>query len=194
MPDIIQQAQGVLSVQLFDLTACQLIIRQIREANEWSDATVGDEGTDGTVRSIVAPSFRHASVTFLEDLPLLSGMFDQAIDETVKSAVRQVWNLYLDYHRGAQVIRYRPGGHYCAHADAALDQEDRYVTVLCYLNDDFEGGQTSFPYLNSLSIQPQSGKAIIFPSTYVHCAEPVLTGEKFAIVTWLIGPSPIRWI
>jgi len=194
MPEIIQQAQGLLSVQLFDSAACQLMIRQIREAKDWSDATVGDEGNDGTVRSVVAPSFRHASVIFLEDLPLLSGKFDRAIDETVKSAVRQVWNLNLDNHQGAQVIRYRPGGHYCAHADAALDQEDRYVTVLCYLNDDFEGGQTTFPYLDNLSIQPESGKAVIFPSTYIHRAEPVLSGEKFAIVTWLIGPSPVRWI
>ena len=194
MADIIQQAQGILSVQLFDLTVCQSIIRQIREANEWSDATVGDEGKDGSVGSIVAPSFRYASVIFLEDLPLLSDTFDGAIDETVKSALRQVWNLYLDNHRGAQAIRYRPGGHYCAHTDAALDQEDRYVTVLCYLNDDFEGGHTTFPYLDNLSIQPESGKAVIFPSTYIHRAEPVLSGEKFAIVTWLIGPSPVRWI
>jgi hypothetical protein len=194
MPDIIQEAQGVFSFSLFASDVCQSFLHELREANYWSDATVGKKAEDWTVNSIVEQSFRRASVIFLQDLPRLYSEFDLAIEQKVKPILLKVWNLSLNKHRGAQVVRYKPGGHYRPHADAALDMEDRYVTVLCYLNDDFEGGQTTFTYLNNLSIQPASGKAIIFPSTYVHQAEPVLSGEKFVIVTWLTGPSPIRWI
>ena len=193
MPNIIQEAQGVFSLPLFASDVCQSFLPELREAKSWSDATVG-KVEDQTVRSIVEQSFRRASVIFLQDLPRLDSEFDRAIEQKVKPTLLKVWNLSLNEHRGAQVVRYTPGGHYRPHADAALDMADRYVTVLCYLNDDFEGGQTTFTYLNNLSIQPASGKAIIFPSTYVHQAEPVISGEKFVIVTWLIGPSPIRWI
>jgi predicted 2-oxoglutarate/Fe(II)-dependent dioxygenase YbiX len=93
---------------------------------------------------------------------------------------------------GTQIIRYRKGGRYVAHTDAGVDYAERYFSVVCYLNDDFTGGLTSFPSLE-YSTRPQTGKAIIFPSRYFHCAEPVSSGEKFIFLTWVCGPIPITW-
>jgi predicted 2-oxoglutarate/Fe(II)-dependent dioxygenase YbiX len=96
--------------------------------------------------------------------------------------------------QGTQLVRYKPGGHYVPHTDAGADEfANRYFTVLCYLNQDFEGGKTSFPSLN-YAATPRAGKALIFPATYLHCAEPVVRGEKLILLSWVCGPVPIRWV
>ena len=94
---------------------------------------------------------------------------------------------------GTQMIRYGKGGHYIPHADAGRDLPERYFTVVCYLNDDSEGGDTSFPALGA-TVKPKTGQAIVFPARYLHCAEPVTRGEKFVLIAWVCGPVPIDWI
>ena len=60
------------------------------------------------------------------------------------------------------------------------------IASLFYFNDDYEGGELSFPKLN-ISVKPQAGDLFIFPSTYIysHVAEPVLSGIKYSMVTML---------
>jgi predicted 2-oxoglutarate/Fe(II)-dependent dioxygenase YbiX len=41
---------------------------------------------------------------------------------------------------------------------------------------------------------PQAGQAILFPSNYLHGSEPVISGKKFVIVSWIDGPVPIKWL
>jgi prolyl 4-hydroxylase len=47
-------------------------------------------------------------------------------------------------------------------------QPSRFATILLYLNDDMEGGETEFPrWLNAdtsegLKVKPQVGKAVLF--------------------------------
>jgi len=78
-----------------------------------------------------------------------------------------------------QVVRYKPTQEYKQHYDICHPiqgtkehlntcKQDykkynsiRYVTVLFYLNDGFEGGETYFPRLNK-KIIPKKGKALIF--------------------------------
>ncbi len=119
--------------------------------------------------------------------------FDEKIRTIVKPVINEFWGVQLKDYSGTQAVRYRPGGRYSAHQDAAMDLEDRYFTVICYLNHDFQGGQTSFPYLSYAAV-PKTGKAIVFPSKYFHCGEPLIAGVKYVIVSWIMGPVPVRWI
>jgi hypothetical protein len=119
--------------------------------------------------------------------------FDRRMDQKVKPLIKRIWHVDLKEHAGTQIIRYSSNGHYEPHTDSGLDLNDRYFSVLCYLNDDFEGGCTSFPYLNYFAV-PKRGRAIIFPSRFMHCAEPVVSGEKFVVLTWVMGPVPLDWI
>jgi predicted 2-oxoglutarate/Fe(II)-dependent dioxygenase YbiX len=94
---------------------------------------------------------------------------------------------------GTHAVRYQPGDYYAPHTDTGADLLDRYFTVLCYLNDDFEGGETRFPQIG-YSVAPRRGKAVVFPATYLHQAGRVTSGEKYVIVSWLAGRPPIKWI
>ena len=119
--------------------------------------------------------------------------FSEKLGRLVRPAVKELWRVDLTRHSGTHVVRYEPGNYYAAHTDTGMNLLDRYFTVLCYLNDDFEGGQTSFPTL-LYSAAPRCGKAVVFPSTYVHRADPVTRGEKYVIVSWMMGAPPSRWL
>lgn len=102
-----------------------------------------------------------------------------------------VWyknNFDLDfdlYHEPYSILRYENGEEYKAHFDGTT-QTARAISILFYLNDDYEGGEIEFINFN-LKIKPKSNTMIIFPSNYAysHIAHKVITGKKYVIVTWL---------
>lgn len=102
-----------------------------------------------------------------------------------------------------QVVRYGSMGKYDPHYDGEecgdegqpeCASNQRVATILMYLNDDFEGGETRFPNLN-IKVKPQKGKAVFFwvsdPITgYVfkntlHGGDPVQHGEKWIATQWI---------
>lgn len=89
------------------------------------------------------------------------------------------------YHEPYTILKYNYQQEYKAHFDGTT-QTARAVSVVIYLNDDYEGGEIEFPNFN-FKIKPEAGTMIVFPSNYAytHIAHPVISGTKYAIVTWL---------
>jgi len=94
-----------------------------------------------------------------------------------------------------QFLSYPVGGHYIVHNDSEYFNDDlnkwervapRDISVIMYLNDDFEGGELEFPELG-LTIRPQRGLIITFPSycEFPHRVKPVTKGERNTLVTWI---------
>jgi predicted 2-oxoglutarate/Fe(II)-dependent dioxygenase YbiX len=83
------------------------------------------------------------------------------------------------------LLRYSVGEQYGFHYDGGTGSK-RSISVLIYLNDDYEGGELEFPNFK-LKIKPKAGTLILFPSNYAygHIAHPVTSGTKYVIVTWL---------
>lgn len=188
-----QEADEVFSLDLFAGRTCAAIIDRIKRSRAWSEAKVRKQLNNGRVRSMQMASVRRARVLDPSRAEKIYAAFDRQINRRVKPFIKTIWDANLREHAGTQIIRYAPNGYYHPHTDSGLDLDTRYFSVLCYLNDDFEGGCTFFPYLNYRAV-PQQGRAIIFPSRYMHCAEPVVKGEKFVALTWVMGPLPIRWL
>lgn len=86
-----------------------------------------------------------------------------------------------DYERSRAMI-YDPGCFFDAHKDDTLKVYRRVSTVF-YINDDYEGGEISFPFLN-ITIKPKANQFLIFPSAYlfVHKIEEVKKSRRLAIV------------
>ncbi|WP_235199492.1 2OG-Fe(II) oxygenase [Sphingomonas sp. RIT328] len=92
------------------------------------------------------------------------------------------------------VLRYRPGQQFRLHSDILPQaRNQRVTTVLVYLNDDFTGGETTFPD-HKLIIRPRVGDAIIFDNvdaasrgltTARHAGEPVRSGVKWLATRWI---------
>ena len=89
------------------------------------------------------------------------------------------------YHEGYNVLKYSQNQEYKAHYDGTTSI-GRIISAICYLNNDYEGGELEFPNYN-IKIKPQAGMLIIFPSNfaYRHIAHPTVAGTKYALVTWI---------
>ncbi len=93
-----------------------------------------------------------------------------------------------------QVLRYRTGQQYRPHIDAIPGFENqRVMTMLVYLNEDFEGGETHF-VRHGLIVRARTGDAILFENIdaggnpdpdAVHAGLPVTRGVKLLASRWI---------
>lgn len=193
MTGLREEARGVFSIPLYGSASSLKIANYLRRVGDWDAAQVFRGRSGRRSGDATKPSVRNAGILSSNRGFKIYREFDEKMNTVVKPLIRQIWHLELSAHDEAQIVRYKPGGHYVAHSDRGRFYKERYFTVLCYLNDDFEGGKTSFPSLNYSTV-PEPGKAILFPATYIHGAEPVISGQKYVILTWVTGPLPIEWI
>lgn len=80
-------------------------------------------------------------------------------------------------------------GKYEYHIDRYLNKgmdQERHITFIWYLNDVAEGGETEMR--GNMRIKPESGKLLLFPSTwtYPHCSRKTISNNKYVIVGWLM--------
>ena len=80
-------------------------------------------------------------------------------------------------------------GKYVYHNDFHIDKKNnmyRQLTYVFYLNNVIEGGETEF-FNGEISINPQCGKLIIFPSswTFPHCGKMPISSNKYIITGWM---------
>lgn len=93
-----------------------------------------------------------------------------------------------------QVLRYRPGQQYRTHSDALPGADNqRILTMLVYLNDDYEGGETCFAS-SGLKVKGSTGDALLFRNAdkdgrpdpaAVHAGLPVKSGSKLLASRWI---------
>jgi prolyl 4-hydroxylase len=93
-----------------------------------------------------------------------------------------------------QLLRYRPGAEYRPHFDAiGGEANQRILTVIVYLNDDFDGGETAFPR-TGFQFKGAAGDAILFRNVLpngqpdpqmLHAGLPVGHGTKSIATRWI---------
>ena len=78
---------------------------------------------------------------------------------------------------GAEAGFFRP------HRDIYDDETDnpRRFAMSANLNEDFEGGEVSFPEYGSQTYRPPSGGAVIFSCRLLHEALPVTRGKRYGL-------------
>ena len=102
------------------------------------------------------------------------------------------YDIYVDFDEGFQLLKYGPGKEYKEHADQGPGHEWRTVSGIIFLNpQDYEGGGTYFVNYDT-TIKSELPSMAIFPSNYAytHRARAVLSGTKYAIVSWM-GSNPL---
>lgn len=142
-------------------------------------------------------SYRNSEGTFFR---LREDPFISTLDERVS----KLMNSPLENGEGLQVLRYGPGGHTAPHFDFlipsnAVNSESiarsgqRIATLIVYLNDVEEGGETVFPEVG-WSVTPRRGNGLYFEYTNslmqvdplsVHAGAPVTAGEKWVATKWM---------
>ncbi|KAK1305191.1 hypothetical protein QJS10_CPB11g02052 [Acorus calamus] len=151
-----------------------------------------------------------------------SGMFlkrgrDKVI-RTIEKRIADFTFIPVEHGEGLQVLHYEVGQKYEPHFDYFLDEYNtknggqRMATVLMYLSDVEEGGETIFPNANvnssslpwynelsecgkkGLSVKPKMGDALLFWSMRpdatldplsLHGGCPVIKGNKWSSTKWM---------
>lgn len=136
------------------------------------------------------------------ELRTSSSMFieesENELVERVETRISTIMNIPIAHGEGLQILRYTPGQQYKAHHDFfssthKVVNNNRISTLVMYLNDVEEGGETFFPQLN-FSVSPKKGMAVYFEYFYndqtlneltLHGGAPVITGEKWVATQWM---------
>jgi len=82
-----------------------------------------------------------------------------------------------------RVYKYEPGQKFKKHIDESFirnESEASYYTFMIYLNEDYEGGETTF---DDFIINGKTGMALIFLHSLPHEGTEVLTGKKYVLRT-----------
>lgn len=128
--------------------------------------------------------------------------------EAIERCIARVAGLPVLNAEFLQVLRYLPGEQFRPHVDyfneggagayaSMADGGQRAQTVLTYLNDDHEGGSTSFPKLG-LDIRARRGDILHFHNLgadglgdrdSLHAGLPVTAGEKWLLSQWIRSES-----
>lgn len=105
-----------------------------------------------------------------------------------------IWNL-TKLNSFWRIGKYTEGGKFAKHRDGlyqpSLDCRSFY-TFMIYLNDEYEGGQTTF-YLDSgeISFKLKQGSAIIFPHNLLHEGTPIISGVKYIMRSDIMFETPL---
>ena len=148
---------------------------------------------------LVLDPIRRSSTTsfpFIAEPPAL-----HAINRRIARATQST------YEQGepTQILAYNPQDEYRPHSDVLPSEPNqRVLTFLIYLNDDYSGGETQFPAAH-FSFKGKAGDALLFRNVdatgradkkAVHAGEPVTSGCKYLLSKWirlrkidLTGPS-----
>jgi prolyl 4-hydroxylase len=160
----------------------------------------------------------HLAGSKFENSPILSGKDDSIRksetawlsknDPVIKEIYKRFSNHYnftINNAEDLQVVKYEPGGFYNDHHDSCCDDNDhcrdfarksgqRVLTILMYLNDDFEGGYTNFPNIGINLKADKYGGIVFYPLEMggnrchpkaLHKGTPVTSGIKYVCNLWV---------
>lgn len=115
----------------------------------------------------------------------------------IEKRIAAVMNIPIEHGEGLQILQYTPGQQYKAHHDffssSSAVTNNRISTLVMYLNEVEQGGETFFPHLN-FSVTPRKGMAVYFEYFYndqtlndltLHGGAPVEIGEKWVATQWM---------
>ena len=133
--------------------------------------------------TLVNPDVRNNERVIFDDCDLADRLFNDVKD------------LLPDEFAGRRIVganerfrcyRYKPGMRFAPHRDGAFvrnDHEQSFYTFLVYLNDDFEGGETTFFTRPEVVISPVQGDAVLFQHPLLHEGSVVTSGVKYVART-----------
>eukprot|EP01080_Neovahlkampfia_damariscottae_P006756 gene6756-10921_t len=101
-----------------------------------------------------------------------------------------------------RILKYKKGDFFRPHLDGSYDERDENMkkilgscytmyTILIYLNDDYEGGETKFYNIlkegNHIKIEKKTGKSTIFNiNSTVHSGTEITSGVKYVLRTGIM--------
>lgn len=85
------------------------------------------------------------------------------------------------------------GGHFRPHRDnTTRGTAHRRFAISINLNDDFQGGEVSFPEYGPRSYRPPVGGAVVFSCSLLHAVSKVTAGRRYAFLPFVYDDAAAR--
>jgi len=193
---ILHDHPGILHIENFLSPAeCASLLEDAHRLQFHRSTVVGDDETQ------VEDNARTSTTTMLD--------FKSPLIKKIKQRTVPFTLIPTSHIESLQVVRYEPGQQYKPHYDyfdaaelgAVKSLElsgQRMYTFFVYLNDLAEeetGGQTCFPLLDNLCIQPRCGNAVLWRNLNVedgevndktlHAGKPPIRSIKYGLNIWI---------
>ncbi len=165
-----------VDTKLCDKVVAELSQKQVQEAK------LGAEGVESNIET------RKTSVVFAD----AGYWFEEKCRELAAFANQQCkWDYNVTSAERIQFAKYGLNHHYTWHTDTFTlsgRPEDRKITVVCLLNDEFKGGDFEVRLYGDYKAPLTKGSMIAFPSILEHRVTPVLSGTRYSATMWFNGP------
>jgi prolyl 4-hydroxylase len=147
---------------------------------------------------------RNVVVSHRSSLGMFFRLGENALVERLDRRISEVMNLPVENGEGFQVLHYAEGAETTPHVDflrpsnpenaASIARSGQRVsTLIAYLNDVEDGGETVFPKAGWV-VSPEPGTAVLFEyanrlgqvdDSSVHAGNRVTRGEKWVLTKWM---------
>ena len=112
----------------------------------------------------------------------------------IKQRIIEICNITVPvYGDTLQIVRWPEGYEQEPHADGEQNNPEdgehpfphRFYASVCYLNNDFDGGEIYFPQ-HDIELKPVPGTMVTFPGTreYLHGVRPVANGVRYTVISF----------
>jgi prolyl 4-hydroxylase len=161
--------------EVLDRSECREAIARA-EAIGFADAPITT-----SVGFVLAPEIRNNTRVMVDDHALAENLWTR-VAALLPAARPHGWSV-AGLNERFRYYRYEAGQSFRWHSDGPFRRHVRersFHTLMVYLNDDFTGGVTDF---EGVSIQPRTGRALVFEHSLRHQGAAVRSGVKYVLRT-----------
>jgi peroxiredoxin/predicted 2-oxoglutarate/Fe(II)-dependent dioxygenase YbiX len=149
---------------------------------------------DGRTVGLTDPGFKRRKDYTINDRELVSALRTRFLRRVIPEIAK------VHHFRATRMERYivscyaaEDGGHFAAHRDnTTKGTAHRRFAVSVNLNDEFEGGEVSFPEYGPRSFKAPPGGAVVFSCSLLHKVSKVTEGRRFAFLPFLYDDEAAR--
>jgi predicted 2-oxoglutarate/Fe(II)-dependent dioxygenase YbiX len=165
---------------------CQKIIKSLYEMGKGEVLTNPYEN-----KTMYAQEYRSVNLMNTNKKKLVR----KTLESVIIDHVEHFFDTTMEFWNHPVLLQYQQGDFFVPHVDSEnFNQEtgewtriyDRDYTLVCFLNEDYEGGELAFPDYDFVAT-PKTGRVICFPGDhlYRHGANETTKGTRYQLVSWL---------
>jgi predicted 2-oxoglutarate/Fe(II)-dependent dioxygenase YbiX len=179
------QAPVLVLPRVFEPDFCDALVRFYETAGGQESGFM--RAVAGKTVGVMDRTFKSRRDAIIED-PAMIRATQQRIANRVVPEIAKVHQFHVTRMERYIVSCYRAdeSGHFAAHRDNTTPgTAHRRFAVSINLNDDFDGGEVSFPEYGPRGFKAPKGGAVVFSCSLLHAVSRVTRGARFAFLPFL---------
>lgn len=147
-------------------------------------------------QQVLMENYRRSGRVMMDDLALAQEIFDRIKDETLPQVGKGASvRILSSLNPRLRFLRYEQGDYFAPHFDDCRKhgRERSFLTMMLYLNEDFEGGSTAFLGHEGArtAFVPKTGSVLLFEHKLEHEGCTVMSGVKYCIRSDVMYARPL---